>query len=128
MPTLDGRIDNLVVGNALKVTRTITSVPASATLTKAWLTVKEHEDDDDAAAIFQKAITVTDVPGTGQITDAGGSGTGVVRFDLTKVDTKLLTPRLKYAYDIKVLASTGDPYTGEKGILTTVGGVTDADT
>lgn len=126
MPTLDSRIDDIVVGNAIQIVRTISDIPDGATLTKAWLTIKEHEDDADSEKIIQKAITTNDVPGTGQITDATAPD-GAVRFDLTKTDTNLLAPGVDYVFDVKVLTNSGDPYTGEKGILTVVAGVTDAD-
>lgn len=132
MPTLDGRIDGFVAGDAMQVKRTIGAIPDTRTLTKAWFTVKESEDDDDAEALFQKEITPTDAPGTGQITDTGTGSepdrTAKVRYDLAKADTLLLDPRREYAYDVRALLDTGDPHTGEKGVMVATAGVTDAST
>ncbi len=125
MPTLDGRIDNLVAGDDLEITRTITGVPAGTSLSDAWFTVKEHEADSDAAAIFQKAINTVDSPGTGHITDDGASDTvGAVRFDITDVDSALLTPGRDYAFDIQVKTAAGAVYTPLKGKIKAVQGVT----
>lgn len=124
MPTLDGRIDNLVAGDDLQITRTITGVPSGATLSDAWFTVKSADADADAEKIIQKAITPTDVPGTGEITDTGADGTGAVRFDLTDVDTALLEPGREYVYDVQVKTDGGAIYTPEKGRIKSVQGVT----
>ena len=130
MPTLDALINDLVSGDARQLTRTISDIPSGELATDAWLTVKEHPDDADAAAVFQKAITTTNADGTGQITDAG-SGTPwlvKVRFDLKDTDTALLVPGRTYYYDIQV--KTDDPtlniYTPEKGRIQPVQGVTTA--
>lgn len=124
MPTLDARIDNVVAGDDLEITRTITSVPSGATLTDAWLTVKEHPDDADSAAIIDKQITSADVAGTGQITDTGADGTGAVRFDLKDTDTALLVPGRDYYWDIQVKTSAAAIYTPTVGKIRTVQGRT----
>ncbi len=124
MPTLDGRIENLVAGDDLQITRTITNVPAGTTLAQAWFTVKEDDADATAAKIIQKDITTADVPGTGQITDDGADGTGAVRFDISDVDSALLEPGRDYAYDIQVRTAGNAIYTPEKGKMKTVQGVT----
>ena len=124
MPTLDARIDDVVAGDDLEITRTITSVPDGATLTDAWITVKEHPDDADASAIIQKAITSSDVPGTGQITDTGADGTGAVRFDLADTDTALIIPGRDYFWDIQVKTSGGAIYTPTAGKIRTRQGTT----
>lgn len=128
MPTLDTVIDDLVAGNARQLTRTITDIPDTELATNAWLTVKEHPDDEDGAAVFQKAITTTNVDGTGHITDAGSGSPYLVkvRFDLKGADTLLLRPRRRYFFDIKV--KTDDPdlniYTPEAGRIVAKQGVT----
>ncbi len=38
MPTLDSVIENFVVGDDLKVERTISNIPTDDTLAKAWFT------------------------------------------------------------------------------------------
>lgn len=124
MPTLDARIDNVVAGDDIQITRTITSVPSGETLTDAWFTVKEHPDDTDAAAIIDKQITSVDVPGTGQITDTGADETGAVRFDLTDADTALLVPGRDYYWDIQVKTSAAAIYTPTAGKIRSVKGVT----
>lgn len=124
MPTLDGRIENLVAGDDLEVTRTITKVPSGTTLSNATLTVKGAAADDDAEAVFQKKITTTDVPGTGQITNDGASGTGAVRFDITDVDSGLMDPGRDYVYDIQVKTAVGGIYTPEIGKIKAKQGVT----
>ena len=119
MPTLNRVIADLVVGDDLQVTRTIENLAASVLLTKAWLTFLAEEDDVDADKIFQKIITIADVPGTGQITESGTgtppARTGKVRFDLTKVDTLKLLPGKVYFYDIQVELDSADDSTPETG-------------
>lgn len=128
MPTLDTVIDDIVAGDARQLTRTVTDIPTNESATDAWLTIKEHPDDSDAAAIIQKAITTTNADGTGQITDAGSGSPWLVtlRFDLTSADTALLTPGRRYHYDIQVKTddATLNIYTPEKGQIKTVQGVT----
>lgn len=124
MPTLDARIDNVVAGDDVQITRTITSVPSSETLTDGWFTVKEHPDDLDADAIISKQITPSNVAGTGHITDTGADGTGAVRFDLADTDTAKLTPGRDYYWDVQVKTSGGAIYTPTAGKIRTVQGVT----
>jgi len=126
MPTFTGEIKDFVAGDDLQITRTITNVPSGAVLTKAWLTIKFRQDDADADAIIQKAITTSNVPGTGQITDDGaGDQSAAVRFDLTDTDTAKLHRGIKYWYDIQVLTDGGAVYTPEIGIITARQGITD---
>ncbi len=126
MPTLDDRIDNVVSGDDLEITRTITLVPSGTTITDAWFTLKEHPDDLDSEAIISKQITDTDVPGTGHITDTGGDGTGAVRFDLSDTDTALPEIGRDYSWDIQVKMANGAVYTPDVGKFRTVQGVTSA--
>ena len=123
MPTLTARIDNLVSGDDLQITRTITDIPSGAVLGTAWFTVKTDPTDADPG-IFQKVITTSAGPGTGQITDSGGDQTGTVRFDLTDVDTALIVPGRTYFYDIQVITDGSAIYTPEAGIIKAVRGVT----
>lgn len=116
MPNYGVEIRDIVAGDDVQVTRTVTSVPASTTITKAWFTVKAAGADADPG-VFQKAITTSDVAGTGQITDSGADGTGALRFDLTKTNTALLTPGVEYLYDIQVLLSNGNIATIEQGVI-----------
>lgn len=128
MPTLDSRIANVVVGDDISLERTIdfvkTGFPTGSTINKAWLTVKAALADDDPG-IFQKAITTTDVSGTGQIeNDGGGDVNMVVRFDLIPADTLAIGPRLLRHFDIQVKTTTGKLYTPEKGLISSVDQVT----
>jgi hypothetical protein len=141
MPNLeDNSLQGAVLGDTMKVFRTITLIPAigdsagsTATLSvvKAWFTLKptdRNNDVDDSTAIFQKEITTTDVPGVGQILVAG-SGTGDnrqarFRFDLNPDDTWDLAPGTEYPWDIQLLFDDGSINTPFKGLLTGVHGVT----
>lgn len=128
MPTLNSVIDDIVVGDDLTIRRTIdfalTNFPAGTTINKAWLTVKETVADADPG-IFQKAITTTNVPGTGEIEDDGtGDVNMVVRFDLTPVDTLAIGSELQRPFDIQVKTTLGKIYTPEKGCISSVAQVT----
>ena len=128
MPTLDSRINDVVVGDDLSIRRTIdfasTGFPTGTTINKAWLTVKAALVDADPG-LFQKAITTTDVPGTGEIeNDGAGDVNIVVRFDLTPADTILIGPTLLRHFDIQVKTASGKIYTPEKGLISSVDQVT----
>lgn len=119
MPTLNGLINNLVVGDDIDIERTITNVPEGDSLVKAWFTVKARETDPDINAIFQKTITASYVAGQGEITDDGaGDQQGAVTFELTNVDTLLLVGDTAYYYDLQVKTANAKIYTPEKGQLT----------
>lgn len=124
MPTLDARIDDIVAGDDIQITRTITSIPSGELLDLAWFTVKEHSDDADADAIIQKDITTSNVVGTGHITDTGGDQTGAVRVDLTDTDTALLVPGRDYFWDLQVKTDGGFVYTPTMGKIRSVQGTT----
>jgi hypothetical protein len=137
MPNLvDNSLQGFVLGDTLTVFRTVTKLPASRTLAKAYMTLKPSADSDNSAAdttkIWQKEITVTDNPGVGQILDAG-SGTGDdrqcrVRFDLMPADTfdpsAPLVPQTEYEWDIQLKLDNGAINTPFKGKLKGVHGVT----
>lgn len=119
MPTLNGMISNLVVGDDIDIVRTITNVPEADALVKAWFTVKVRESDPDVSAIFQKTITASYVAGQGEITDDGSSDqTGGVTFELTNADTLLMVGDTSYFYDLQVKTANGKIYTPEKGNIT----------
>lgn len=126
MPSLDEVIEQFVVGDDLNVRATVTNVPNGDPLTKAWFTVKKREADEDADAVFQKVIT-TSSGASGQITDAGASGTGTALFVLGKSDTVLLTGERTYYFDVQVKTSTGLIYTPIKGQMVGEKQVTRAD-
>ncbi len=118
MPNLDANIRGFTEGDDLTIRRTINRVrsglAAGVTITNAWLTVKTLEADADPG-LFQKAITTSDVVGTGQIEDDGaGDVDPIVRFDLTESNTRLIAATLRF-YDIQVKTDGGARYTGESG-------------
>ena len=127
MADLAASISDLVAGDDYEITRTITGLPSGYALNKAWLTVKASAVDADPG-IFQKAITTSNVDGTGQIGDSGSSdGIGAVRFDLVPADTLLLTPGTAYVYDIQIRYTNSTltkVNTPEIGTITTTRGVT----
>ena len=123
MPTLDGSISDFVQGDTLDIKRNITNLSGVGTIAEAWLSVKQYATD--VANIFQKHITIT--PSTdGEITDTGGSGTGIVVFHLSAADTSLLLDQVKYVYDIQVKMSGQGIYTPERGVIVTSGQITTA--
>jgi hypothetical protein len=119
-------LTGIVAGNTYRYTRTITGIPAGDSIVKAWTTFKSNKNNADPG-LFQKAITTTNVPGTGQITDTGAGDTiGAVRFDWMRADTDLLTPGNVIFFDLKVLTAAGDLYTVVLGTIKTDQGVTTA--
>lgn len=119
MPTLDSTIEDFVVGDDLKIVRTVTTIPAGDSLAKAWLTVKRRESQTDAEATFQKVITGSYAAGQGHITDSGAGDTiGGLFFELLAADTVLLTGDVSYYFDVQVKTANGAIYTPEKGTLT----------
>jgi len=124
MSALSEELTGYVAGDHLTITRSVTGLAAA--MTKAWLTVKRHEREPDSDARLQKVITTEDVPGTGQIVDAGGAGeTGNLRFDLTSEDTAGLGDKVS-VYDIQIKEATGKINTLEKGTIQLTAGVTAA--
>ena len=100
MPNLNDFIEIPVAGDDFYVRKTVDDIPAGRVVAKAWLTVKADYDDADPGLV-QKAITTTEVAGTGHIEDAGAGGTAILRFDLTDTDTNAigLTERV---FDVQV--------------------------
>lgn len=128
MPTLDSRIDDVVVGDDLTIRRTIgfalTGFPTGTTINKAWLTVKAAIGDADPG-LFQKAVTTSDVVGTGQIENDGtGDVDMVVRFDLLPANTTAIGPTKLREFDIQVKTAGGQVYTPERGQISGIDEVT----
>jgi len=122
MSDLAVEITGFVAGDDLEIRRTVTDLPAAIAV--AWLTVKRHHKQSDDEAKLQKRITTTDVPGTGQVVEAGGPGTdGDLRFDLTQADTASLGAKW-YVHDIQIKLATGKVYTIEKGTIQLTADVT----
>jgi hypothetical protein len=128
MPTLDSTIDNFVVGDDLKVDRTISNIPQDDTVVKAWFTVKRFSSQLDADALFQKSISTGYVQNQGQITDAGASGTASLFFELNAAVTSLLQAGVAYLFDIQVKTANGAIYTPESGTITGTAQITLATT
>lgn len=116
-------IDDIMVGTNKTIARTVTDVPTTNVLNKAWLTVKDNYTRTDANATFQLSIT-TAATSAGQITDAGTSGTGNLQFLLTPSQTLLLTPKKQYVFDVKVKLVDGSLYPAETGVIITLNRVT----
>jgi hypothetical protein len=108
-------ISNKVVGDAIPIERTY-EVPNGITLAKAYLSLKEDEDDLDADSVFP-LIEITAAPtSSGQITNATSiAGTVAMRFRISPENSALCEPYRSYHYCIKAISSTGDPFTLEKG-------------
>jgi len=122
MSDLAVAITGFVVGDDLEIRRTVTDLVAPIEV--AWLTVKHHPAQPDEEARLQKRITTADVPGSGQVVEAGGPDTnGDLRFDLTQADTALLGTK-RFIHDIQIRLTTGKVYTIEKGTIQLVADVT----
>lgn len=98
--------DGLVAGDDFDIERTVTDLPESRTVTKAWLTIKDSPSDPDDQAEVQKTITSSDVADEGVISDTG-SGTGadrkaVMLFRLQPADTEKLTTTKHFDVQVKL--------------------------
>ena len=129
MPTFGTVIHDIVIGDDVSIRRTInfasTGFESGTVITKAWITMKAELDDADPG-IFQKAITTSDLPGTGQIENDGvGDVNMVVRFDLLPADTIAIGLRLRH-WGIQVRTAAGRIYTPEKGRMVCIREVTKA--
>lgn len=125
MSILHSIIDDITIGTNKTIARTVTGIPTSNVLNKAWFTVKDNYTRTDASAVLQLVVT-TALTSTGQITDAGTSGTGAIQFLLTPANTLLLTPKKQYVFDIKVKLVDGSLYPAETGTIITISRVTQA--
>lgn len=126
MSTLTGTITSYVVGDNLEIRRIVEDLPSPIAI--AWLLLKQYARQDDDLAVVTKIITTSDVPGTGQITIAGGVGIdGALRFDLTQDDTIALGSRA-WVYDIQIKLNDGTVFTPEIGTLELTSDVTRATT
>jgi hypothetical protein len=130
VPTLDGTIDDVILDRDKTITRTIIGIPASDTLAVVAFTVKDDahaNDEDDSAALIHKVITPVNVPGTGQITDTGASGTATIRIDCKgSVDftSVKFSPDQTYAYDITGWTAGGIDGSPEIGTIRPVRSIT----
>ncbi len=123
MPTYSNRLSGFAEGDAITIRRTISRITsglaAGVTITKAWMTCKTNKGDADPG-LWQKAITTTDVPGTGQIENDGtGDVNPILRFDLNPADTRRagISAEPGLYYDVQVKTNGGAVYTPENGTL-----------
>jgi len=100
-------IENLVAGDDWIIRLTIVDITDDQELTDAWFTVKENIDNVDDDAVLQKHITAIEVANVGHIEDTGSDGTGVVRFNVTKLQTVLFKPYVRYEWDVQVKTDLG---------------------
>ncbi len=124
---VDGNLHNglgIVRGDKFAIRRTVNRLPAGRTIAEAWLTVKAAIADADGSATFQKIITTTPSSGVGWIEDAGSSGSGIIRFDLSSTNTLAMTAGSSYYYDIQIRLDNDDILTLEKGMTSAVAQVT----
>ena len=101
-------------------------VPPGLTVTKAYLTVKTNQTDNDGSALFQKAITTTNSAGTGQVEDAGASGTAVLRFDITSTNSQAPAKDTLVYFSLRVIYSDGTDITLENGMTSWASSTTGA--
>jgi hypothetical protein len=120
------KIRQLTAGDSWTIRRNVVNVPTGQLVVQAWFTAKLYLEDLDGAAIVQKLITAVNVAGTGQIENNGGSGTAIVRFDLTPDDTVLFKPWQIYYYDIQVKTSLDIVDTPDDGTIEAMPQVTQA--
>jgi hypothetical protein len=115
---LDSDTSRLVVGDDFDVIRDLPNFTFGS-IEKAWLTIKASEFDSDDDAAIQKEITKDAQPGIGQINNDGSdsSGTAELVFQLTAVETAMLSAYTQYVYDIQIADSNGKLSTIESGIL-----------
>ncbi len=124
MPNLNDLVTGFVAGDDLSVERTLTNISTSDLLFQAWLTVRDSGDDTAITAILTKGPVTTVGNADGQITDDGATdGIGMVRFDLTPADTRLIGMN-GYFHDIQVRKVATKTYPPVKGIIRAEGEVT----
>lgn len=120
------KIWDKTAGDSWTIRRNVVKVPTGQTIVRAWFTAKLKLEDDDDAAIVQKEITGVNVAGTGHIEDPGGSGTGILRFDLGPTDTVKFLPWQTYFYDIQVKTNIDIVDTPDDGTIKALPQVTQA--
>jgi hypothetical protein len=116
MPDFHDRLTDFCVGDDVDLRCRVTRIPAGQTVAHAWLTIKNKLGDVDADAVLQKHITTVNQAGTGQIEDAGATGTAVLRFDLTNDDTMFLKPDSPYFHDVQIKTTAGKISTPFRGL------------
>lgn len=115
MANFSDRIKGFCAGDDIEVRRTVKNPPAGQTIVQAWLTIKAKLTDTDDEAALKKIITTANLPGVGQI-EAPGAESTVLRFELTRTDTLLLTPDSAYFHDVQIKTSADKISTPFKGL------------
>lgn len=126
MADLNSKIDDIVQGDDVYITRDITNVPIGHQLTDVWFSIKEEHWDVDVV-VTKHATAVASAEG--HIPDTGtGDTVGIVQIILDKEDTKLLRPFYNYVFDLQVKTSNGSVtklYTAEYGIISVYPNITE---
>ena len=116
-------IKELVSGDDIDIERTITGVPDSDTLAKAWMTIKILPTDADPG-LLQKTIT-SSLTADGQITDTGADTIGAVVFLIVPADGATIGIDVKRVFDIQVKTTAGKIFTAVKGTIILEQGITE---
>lgn len=114
MPNYDAVINDVVLGNDIDVIRTVSPIPATQTVSEAWLRVMNPNGNSQ---LYQKHITPVLVPGEGQIEDIGAGGVAICRFEMSATDTATLTGGESHPYGIQIKTSAGKIYEFEIGTI-----------
>lgn len=104
----------IVRGDVFPLRRVISGIPSAITISSAKLTLKTTLSDADPG-LWQLSATVE---------DAGSSGTGTIRFDITSTQTLLMVADTPYYFDIQVTLSSGTILTPETGVTEAIEQVT----
>jgi hypothetical protein len=115
MTIQNASIAGICAGNDLDVNRTVPGIPATQTLTKAWLTFKTSVNDADPG-LLQKVITPSRRGRPRPDHRRRRGGTAQLLFQIADTETLALPVDTPTLYDIKVLTSAGKVYTTEKGL------------
>lgn len=104
MPSFGQEITDFVSGVGLQVRRSVAGIPDGEHINSGTFTAKTSESA--TSNIFQVSATVI---------DDGTDGDGLIDFDITRINTGLLTPGTSYYYLIQITSSGGTVYTLETG-------------
>ena len=110
---------NLYQNSVKQIKVTVPDVPDTLTITKAYLMVKGSWTDLDASALVSLTIT-SSATASGQITDTGADGTGVLQFVIGTSSLSAITDLKKNYYTaIKVILSNGAAYLLPNSLMST---------
>lgn len=110
-------IDDLIIGSPLDISRSIKLAATDGILEKCWFTCKENRTKGDDEALIKVSITTASTA-SGEITNAGASGTGEFIFHLLRADTLKFEFGKVYIFDIWVKTSLFTSAAGtETGVI-----------